>query len=248
MDAARRQAALDRFERAVEVPLLVLALAMAPLLVAPLVFELSPGAAAAVEGADWFIWMVFAAEYVVRLVLAPDRLVFMRKAWLDLVIVALPFLRPLRLARSGRVVRALRLARVGALVGKGGREGRRFFVRHRLHHALLVEVALLVGAAVLVVAVEGGPGPGRISTFGEALWWSFTTMTTGVGYGADVPTTFIGHGIATFLMLAGIALFGVLTANVAAFFIEGTAESHDDRLDEVLRRLDAIEAALRSDR
>ena len=47
-------------------------------------------------------------------------------------------------------------------------------------------------------------------------------------------------------MLSGIALFGVLTANIAAFFVEQDQE--DDQLaakvDEVLRRLERLEESL----
>ena len=41
-----------------------------------------------------------------------------------------------------------------------------------------------------------------------------------VGYGDTFPVTPAGRGIAGFLMITGIALFGVITANVAAFFME----------------------------
>ena len=49
-----------------------------------------------------------------------------------------------------------------------------------------------------------------------------------------------------FLMVSGIALFGVLTANVAAFFVEQDQGSDPlvAKLDEVLRRLDRLEEQL----
>jgi hypothetical protein len=53
---AARQAALERFERATELPLLILALAMIPLLLAPVVVDLSDTAEATVLAIDWFIW------------------------------------------------------------------------------------------------------------------------------------------------------------------------------------------------
>jgi hypothetical protein len=79
-----RTAALERFERAVELPLLVLALLMVPLLVVPLVVELSPGAEQVVVALDWFVWAAFALEYVVRPALTERRWRFVRREWPDL--------------------------------------------------------------------------------------------------------------------------------------------------------------------
>ncbi len=245
-----RQEALERFERAVELPLLVLALAMVPLLVVPLLVDL-PGA---VEGifvaCDWFIWAVFAVEYVVRLVLTPDRWRFVRREWSDLLIVILPFLRPLRVVRSARALRLLRLARLGSVLGEVFQLSRRLLVRHNLHYALLVILVAILGSASLVLAVEEG-GDGTIHTFGDALWWALTTVTT-VGYGDRFPVTPAGRGAAAFLMVTGIALFGLLTANITTLFVEGTdhrpseaaADAVTDRLDELLRRIDQLERRL----
>jgi voltage-gated potassium channel len=72
-----------------------------------------------------------------------------------------------------------------------------------------------------------------------------TTVTT-VGYGDTFPITPAGRGIAVFVMLAGIAIFGVLTANIAAFFVEQEQQGDPvaERLDEVLRRLERLEERL----
>ena len=59
------------------------------------------------------------------------------------------------------------------------------------------------------------------------MWWAVTTVTT-VGYGDTYPVTPAGRGIATFLLVAGIAFFGLLTANVAAFFVQGEQAVNDD--------------------
>ncbi len=97
---------------------------------------------------------------------------------------------------------------------------------------------------MLVLSVEEG-ADSSIESFGDALWWATTTITT-VGYGDTYPVTGPGRGVAAFLMISGIALFGVLTANIAAFFVERTTEGDDERevsakLDEILRRLDLLE-------
>ena len=71
-------------------------------------------------------------------------------------------------------------------------------------------------------------------------------MTT-VGYGDVFPKTPAGRGIAFLLMLIGISMFGVLTARVAALFVEASEEDHIARkLDDVLARLDRLEHELHS--
>lgn len=234
-----REQALERFERGIELPLLVLALAMVPLLVIPIVVELPPIVEDSFAAADWFIWAAFAFEYLVRLWLTPARWVFVRREWPDLLIIVLPFLRPLRVARSARALRLLRLGRLAAFLGEATQEGRRLLRRHSLHYLLLVTLAVILSAAGLAFVVEER-GAGSIDSFGDALWWAAATVTT-VGYGDTFPVTPAGRGIAVFLMVAGIALFGVVTANVAAFFVE---KEEGGKLDEILGRLDVIERRL----
>lgn len=241
------QDALDRFQRATELPLLLLAVAMIPLLVLPLLVHLPGPVEAALTAADWFIWAAFAFDYLVRLALSADRKKYIRHEWPNLLIVLLPFLRPLRVVRSARALRLLRLSRLSAVLGEVGQEGKRLLVRHHLHYALLVILMVVLGSASLGLLVEEGHG-GPIDSFGDALWWAVSTVTT-VGYGDTFPTTPAGRGIAVFLMVAGITLFGLLTANIASFFIErSTEETRPDdvtvRLDEILRRLTELEHKL----
>jgi voltage-gated potassium channel len=205
---------------------------------------------ATVLGIDWFIWAAFALEYVIRLALTDQRARFVRQQWHDLLIIMLPFLRPLRIMRSARALRLLRLARLAAVLTVVTREGRRLLTRHTLHYALLTTGAMIVGCALLVHAVEDGHG-GSIDSVGDALWWSITTVTT-VGYGDTFPVTPAGRGIAALLMATGIALFGVRTANLAALLVDqGADEAAEDgtsiaaRLDRIEEHLAALIGALR---
>lgn len=180
-----------------------------------------------------------------RLTLTTEKLRFVRREWADLLIVVLPFLRPLRIVRSARALRLLRLARLGAFMGEIVVEAKRLLVRHRLHYVVLIAFAVVVGAAALVYAAEEA-GSGSIDSFGDALWWAIATVTT-VGYGDEFPVTPAGRGVAVFLMLVGIALLGVLTANIAAFFLErlpDDARAERNQFDEIAERLAAIERHL----
>jgi hypothetical protein len=79
---------------------------------------------------DWFIWAVFAVEYGIRLYLAPAKGRFVRSNVIDLVVIVVPFLRPLRVARSARMVRVLRAARIGAFLLRGLDAARDVLTRH----------------------------------------------------------------------------------------------------------------------
>jgi hypothetical protein len=68
-----RTAAFERFSRAVDGPMMVMALAMIPLIVVPLVLDMSPATERAVLAVDYLLWAVFAAEYGIKLYLAPNR-------------------------------------------------------------------------------------------------------------------------------------------------------------------------------
>jgi voltage-gated potassium channel len=116
-------------------------------------------------------------------------------------------LRPLRILRSARLLRILRLVRLVAFAAKGLHETRGI-VRHRgLNWVLLIVLALNLIAAAAVLEFERGNPEANIDSYPDALWWAVTTITT-VGYGDRFPTTPAGRGVAVFLMVAGIAMFG----------------------------------------
>ncbi|HEX2051551.1 MAG TPA: potassium channel family protein [Actinomycetota bacterium] len=236
--------ALERFERATAVPMLVLALAIVPLLLAPLVFDLSDEAEDAIEVLDWFIWSAFALEYLVRLYLAPAKWAFVRSNKIDLFVIALPFLRPLRVVRSARLLRLLRAVRVVVFLGRALDAGHDVVRRHKLHYALLVTAIVCCASAGLVVVFEDGAEEANIESYAEALWWAATTITT-VGYGDTFPTTAAGRGVGVFLMLVGIGVFGLLAGSLASFFVERHEEEDiDPRVEEITERLERIERIL----
>jgi voltage-gated potassium channel len=227
---------------------MVLALLMLPVLLGPVLFQIPENLNGLLGAADWFIWGIFALDYFVRLYLSPSRWRYVRSHLPDLVIVVVPFLRPLRLLRSARVLRVLRLGRVAAFLTRGFRDISRILTTRGVNYVLLIVVALVFVAGAIVVELERGAEGANIKSFPDGLWWAATTVTT-VGYGDKFPTSLAGRGIAVLLMLAGIALFGVLTAAIAAFFVEEDAKSEPGEVSEfaqILARLDRIEDRLNS--
>ena len=54
--------------------------------------------------------------------------------------------------------------------------------------------------------------------FGDVLWMSFTTITT-VGYGDIYPVTTAGRILSSVLVITGMGLFGLVTAEIATLIL-----------------------------
>jgi voltage-gated potassium channel len=151
------------------------------------------------------IWVLFAADLAIRVYLAERKLQWLARHPIDVLTVAMPMLRPLRILRVFTAGHSL-LTRRGGL-GQSGL-------------AILVSAAVLVLVGALAVLDAERDAPGAIIvTFGDALWWSVTTVTT-VGYGDLYPVSAQGRLVATMLMIVGISVIGVVTATVAAWFVD----------------------------
>ena len=236
---------LERFEATTAWPMLVLSFAIIPLLVIPLTVELSRSAERTLVTIDWIIWGLFAAEYMIRLYLSPARSTFVRGNKIDLVVIVLPFLRPLRVVRSARMLRLLRAARTTTILGRGLKATRVVLTRHKLHYVIAVTLAVVVGAALLVYSLEAANPDGNIESIADALWWAGATVTT-VGFGDAFPTTPGGRAVGIVLMIVGISLFGFLAGSLVSYFVKEDEETHvDPQLAEINERLERIEEVLR---
>jgi voltage-gated potassium channel len=187
------------------------------------------------------LWAAFAVDYVVRVLLAPDRRAHFRTHLADLAAVVVPVFRPLRLVRI-----------IGLLGTASRRAGERQLAATAAYVVTGV-VLLLVIAAGFVLDAERGAKDANITNAQDALWWAATTVST-VGYGDRFPVTGEGRLAAVALMVGGIALLGVITASVAAWFVRrfSTVEAEvaeDTRelalvLADVTARLERIQRAL----
>ncbi len=232
--------ALSRFSARIDPAMTVLAIAWLQVLIIPLVTTLHGAVAVTFDVFDYCVWAAFGVEYLAKLRLARNRRAFVRHHLLDLVIVAVPILRPLRLARLFRLVR---LGRVAIVLSAGLKRARAVMEHHSLQYVLLaVTVIVFASAALETVFERHSGGPEAIHDFGTALWWAVVTVTT-VGYGDKVPMTGAGKFVAVALMLTGIGLVGFLTATVASFFVQ---EQHSAELAAMRTQLQEIRDLLTS--
>ena len=83
-----------------------------------------------------------------------------------------------------------------------------------------------------------------MTTFGDALWWAVSTITT-VGYGDHYPVTAAGHAIGIALMIVGVGMFGVVAASAAAWFISADQQEDKRQQTDTVTTLTAEITALR---
>ncbi len=222
-DVSTREALLHRIERITELPLLILSFVMIPLLVGPFLWELSSEEEAVFLTLDTFIWALFAIDLIVKIAIAPRRFAYLKRHWLEALVVVVPFFRPLRIVRV-------------FLFGSRAWVGARRLVN--IDFLLVYGIGLVIIAATVVTSVEGGENA-SIKSFPDALWWAVVTITT-VGYGDMVPLTVAGRAMAFVLMLGGIAFFSGVTANLASFLVKSSSESDKKMLAQLTKEVESL--------
>ena len=186
---------------------------------------------------DWDVWLVFMVEvvciawfsfdFVIRLLLCPDKKAFLTSImnWIDFLSI-LPFYLNIALNRTNpegtidalmilrvtRLLRVLRLARIFKM-------SRRFDGLFALGYALrtgaseltllvvLLTTCVVLFSSLVYFANEADPDSPFKSII-HAFWWCVVTMST-VGYGDQVPTTFLAKGVGIITALTGILVIAL---------------------------------------
>jgi voltage-gated potassium channel len=157
---------------------------------------------------------VYGIDITIRSALAPRHVHYALTHPLALASVVIP---PLRVLFSFRLVRSM-------------------FRRGHLGRFLVAAAVLVLNGAVIVYLFERHAPHSNIHTLGDAVWWSFVTVTT-VGYGDFYPVTIWGRITACFIMATGLLTLAVLTAQVASSFVtQGPSQATPAPPDEPAAR------------
>lgn len=207
-----------------------------------------------VDRLNWGIYAAFVFDFLLRFFIAPAKGTFLRQNWLSALSLALPVLRPLRALRGIRALRAARATRSLSLVRLLGGMNRGMRVLRQLtrgrtfaYVSALSVLAVLAGATGALFFERDAAGA-SITTFGEALWWA-TTLVTTVNSGAE-PVTLEGRIVGFVLRLFGISVFGLITATITSFLLGRPVPERDNDVPAPSSELTALRqeiAALRAD-
>ena len=190
-----------------------------------LVIEFTRGLAPWLQTMNDVIWGAFIAQFVVEFAAAPSKRVYLKTRWVTAVSLALPALRLLRFVRIARVarvtgtVRGIRLARLLSTINRGMRTLSLGFRRRGLGYLIVLTclVAITGAAGVYRFELEAPDGPG-FPDYGTALWWTAMLLTT---MGSDYwPRTPEGRLLCLLLAIYAFAVFGYVTAAIAAYFVD----------------------------
>lgn len=223
----------ERWRQLTEWPLIIASIVFLVAYAWQVIADLSGPADTFAELILWITWGAFVADYVANLVLVERG---RRRRWFsthifDLAIVVLPMLRPLRILRLVTLLAVLQRTAGHAIRG-----------RISVYAAGAASLLVFVAALAVLDAERDAPGS-TITTFGDAIWWAFVTITT-VGYGDVSPVSAAGRAIAVGLMIGGIALLGVVTATLASWIVE-RVDQHDEERDAAqVRHIRTLEAKL----
>lgn len=161
-------------------------------------------------------WALFGVDYAVCWRLSGQRLSFVRTHLLDTVVVLLPLLRPLRIVKLYETVQR-----------RHGRPRLSLYARVIVYAGMAALLLGFTGALALYQQERGAPGA-TIRTFGDAVWFTCSTLST-VGYGDVTPVTERGRVIAVGVMAVGLGLLGAVTGTFASWLLQVFSREDDKR-------------------
>ena len=176
--------------------------------------------------AEWGFTALFTIEYVIRLWVARKRLRYifsffgmvdllsLLPSFLSLVIAGSQSLLIIRILRLLRVFRVLKLVRFSKEAAGLATALRGSLAKITVFIGAVLLLAVLMGA--LMYLIEGADS--GFDSIPHSVYWAIVTVTT-VGFGDITPSTPLGQGVASLLMIFGYGIIAVPTGIVSAELI-----------------------------
>ena len=190
------------------------------------------------EIANWSIWLFFVSETATLLALVENPWHYLKRNWMNLLIIG--FGMPIIWEHTPLfgILRGLQLLLMLRLMLPWWDTLVHMLSHNRLGTTLIAACVTTTLAGVLMSAIDP-----RFSSPWVGIWWAWETITT-VGYGDHVPESFAGRVLAVIVMLMGLALISLLTANFSAYFISRGTNKITKTEDEILKAVKGIQQRL----
>ena len=188
---------------------------------------------------DFLTLFIFGFDYFGRLALAKNKMFFFRHNIVDLLAI-MPFFTVFNIFRFFRVFNVIRFSKIFTLVrligtaDKMQKNAKKFLKINGFVYLIIICGIVLIISAITYSLAEG-------VSLSNSFWWAIVTAST-VGYGDVAPHTLVGRLAAVSLMIIGIGFIGTLTSTITNYFTSEHNHESDDKLEEILSKLDKMEA------
>lgn len=216
---SERKKLMHTLENILEGPMIFLGFVWLALLVVELVWGLTP----LLQTVSLVIWALFIVDFLLKFLLAPDKLVYVKKNVLTAISLLIPALRVFRILRFLRVFRGVRLIRVVSSLNRTMKSLGATMKRRGFGYVVLLSLLVTFGGAAGMYAAEKGNI--GFESYSLSLYW--TAMRVITAGSESWPVTSEGRALAFFIAVFGYAIFGYVTATLATFFIGRDAENKE---------------------
>ncbi|MCU0630786.1 MAG: potassium channel family protein, partial [Methanoregulaceae archaeon] len=94
-------------------------------------------------------------------------------------------------------------------------------------YILVVMVILIIeSGGFMVLQAERAAASANIQTAGDAIWWTYVTITT-VGYGDRFPVTAQGRMVGILVMTTGVAVFATFAGLISSKLLAPPAKEEE---------------------
>lgn len=187
---------------------------------------------------DWVFWGFFLLETTILSYLADDSRRYLLRNWANVLITIIAF--PLWFEMFNEVG-ALRTLRMFVLIGylvHNVNVVRQILHQHHLGYTLGIVAFITTMGGLFIAAIDPA-----FKSPADGIWWAWVSVTT-VGYGDIVPSSNEGRVFGVLLILVGIVMISLITANIAAYYFSKEAEKETRLEQESIRRIKKLEEHL----
>ncbi len=196
------------------------------------------------------VWLFFVVELSLLLAFVKDRREFIRHNWMLVVAIAagvvyIIFFHNQRLW----FLRDLQPVLAVWCMVPSGRMIWNYFADGKLSTTLIASLIIVVAFGLLVSGIDP-----NVKSPWDGIWWALATVST-VGYGDVVPASALGRMLGGALIIMGLGMFVIITANFLAIFLkrerkelresEGEIKQVLDKLNEMQKDQDKLQKSVK---
>jgi voltage-gated potassium channel len=189
---------------------------------------------------DWIIWGFFLMDTAVLAAVADKPLRYLARNWAHLVIILLAVPVVFETLNRLDAARMLRLILLAGYFTHNFQSVRLILSKNKLGKTLLFFAFFITAAGITIATIDPA-----IKTPQDGIWWAWVTVTT-VGYGDIVPQSAEGRFFASILIMVGIVMVSLITANLSAYLLSRGVQKELQYEQKELKKLAQLESKVSS--